>query len=526
MAIKVAVIGAGSIGFTRGLMKDILSVPELSNTDFAFTDISKANLDMITQLARRDIKANGVSAKIVPILNRRKALEGADFVVNTTRIGGLDAFAMDVDIPLKYGIDQCVGDTLCAGGIMYGQRNIPAVLDFCKDIREVAAPNCLFLNYANPNAMNTWAANTYGGVRTLGLCHGVQGGHWQITEVINLLVNGDKKPDDSGYVNITSKEVDIICAGINHQTWYIQVRYKGEDWTARLVDGFARHPVFSRTEKVRIDILKRFGYYTTESNGHVSEYVAWYRKRPRELKQWIDMSSWINGETGGYLRVCTEGRNWFETDFPNWMKQPALVFAPEKRGQEHCSYIIESLVTGRRYRGHFNLPNEGCITNLPDDSIVEVPVYVDGNGLSVPKVGPLPLGCAAVCNASISVQRLAVEAAVHGDVALLKQSMLMDPLTSAVCTPPEISQMTDEMLVAQAAWLPQYAAAIPAASARFASEKKLGTGSTKGAARLKTKTVAEMRKNAEAARRNASAADKAMDSRKAQAKKAERKTSK
>lgn len=517
MSIKVAIIGAGSIGFTRGLMKDILSVPELKDTVFAFTDINQANLDMITQLARRDIKANGVKARIVPTLNRRKALDGADFVVNTSRIGGLEAFALDVDVPLKYGIDQCVGDTLCAGGIMYGQRNIPAVLDFCKDIREVSAPGCLFLSYANPNAMNTWAANTYGGVRTLGLCHGVQGGHWQITEVIKLLVNGDRKPEDSGYVNITANEVDIICAGINHQTWYIQVRYKGEDWTDRLVDGFARHPVFSRTEKVRIDILKRFGYYTTESNGHVSEYVAWYRKRPRELKQWIDLGSWINGETGGSLRVCTEGRNWFETDFPNWMKAPAPVFDPARRSHEHCSYIIESLVTGRRYRGHFNLPNEGCITNLPDDAIVEVPVYVDGNGLSVPKVGPLPLGCAAICNASISVQRLAVEAAVHGDVMLLKQAMLMDPLTAAVCTPPEISQMTDEMLIAQAQWLPQYADAIPAAQERFASEPRLGRKSVKGAARLKTKTVAEMQKNADAARRNAGAADKAMAQRKEQA---------
>lgn len=509
MGIKVAVIGAGSIGFTRMLVKDILSVPELQDTVFAFTDINKNNLSMITQLTRRDIKANGVKARVLPLINRRQALEGADFVLNTSRIGGLEAFAHDVDIPLKYGIDQCVGDTLCAGGIMYGQRNIPAIMDFCKDIREVAAPGCMLLNYANPNAMNTWAALKYGGVPTLGLCHGVHGGHHQIVEVIRLLLNGSKKPEDKGYINVIQKEVDIICAGINHQTWYIQVRYKGEDWTARLVDGFANHPRFSVTEKVRIDMLKRFGYYTTESNGHVSEYVAWYRKRPRELRQWIDLGSWINGETGGYLRVCTEGRNWFETDFPNWMKEPAKVFAPEARSHEHGSFIIESLMTGRVYRGHFNLRNDGCITNLPDDAIVEVPAYVDGNGISVPKVGPLPLGCAAICNASISVQRLAVEAAIHGDVNLLKQAMLMDPLIAAVCTPPEISQMTDEMLVTQAQWLPQYKGAIKDAKARLATEKPLGTRSTKGAARLKTKTVDDMQKNKTAARQNAAAADKA-----------------
>jgi len=193
------------------------------------------------------------------------------------------------------------------------------------------------------------------------------------------------------------------------------------------------------------------------------------------------------------------GRNWFETDFPNWLKAKPEIFSTQNRGHEHASFIIEGLKTGRVYRGHFNLVNNGCITNLPDDAIVEVPAYVDRNGISVPKVGDLPLGCAAICNSSISVQRLAVEAAVHGDVNLLKQAALLDPLTSAVCTPPEISQMVDEMLIAQARWLPQYNDALPAAKARFASEEKLGTRGTKGAARLHTRTVEEMRHNAERA---------------------------
>ena len=184
MPIKVAVIGSGSIGFTRRLMGDILMVPELQDTEFVFHDINRNNLDMISQLARRDIKANKLPAKLRTSMNRRKALEGADYVLNTTRIGGLDAFQLDIDIPLKYGVDQCVGDTLCAGGIMYGQRNIPQVLAFCKDIREVASSDAIFLNYSNPMAMNTWAALEYGGVQTLGLCHGVPGGHNQITQVI------------------------------------------------------------------------------------------------------------------------------------------------------------------------------------------------------------------------------------------------------------------------------------------------------------------------------------------------------
>lgn len=184
------------------------------------------------------------------------------------------------------------------------------------------------------------------------------------------------------------------------------------------------------------------------------------------------------------MRVCTEGRNWFKAEFPRLMKEPAVVISQEKRSQEHGSYIIEGLETGRAYRGHFNVINNQCITNLPDDAVVEVPGYVDRNGISIPQIGDLPLGCAAVCNASISVQRLAVEAAIHGDIILLKQAMMMDPLTGAVCDPEEISQMTDEMLVAQAKWLPQYKNEIPKAKKRLASNKRVKTRKWRGAARL------------------------------------------
>jgi alpha-galactosidase len=492
VAIKVAFIGAGSVGFTRGLFRDILTIPELQDTVFAMTDISQRNLDMVVQLCQKDVDANNLPAKIIATCDRRKALDGADYVINCTRIGGLDAFTLDIDIPLKYGVDQCVGDTICIGGIMYGQRNIPQILAFCDDIHAVSN-GALLLNYANPNAMNTWAANLYGQVPTIGLCHGVMGGHHQIAEVIGLLVNGRTKPTSPRYTKVTAADVDIICAGINHQTWYIQVLYDGQDWTGRLLEGFEKHPVYHRTEKVRIDMLKRFGYYSTESNGHLSEYVPWYRKRPREIRKWIDLGDWINGETGGYLRVCTEGRHWFKTGFPKLLKDAGQPITPEGRGGEHGSYIIEGLETGRLYRGHFNVVNDHCITNLPDDCIVEVPGYVDGNGVNIPQVGDLPLGCAAVCSASVHVQRLALAAAVRADVELLKQSVMMDPLTGAVCDPEEISQMVDEMLIAQRRWLPQYADQLSAARKRLARAKATksykGTKTTRGAARLKTRTT-------------------------------------
>src|SRR5450759_1797784 len=233
MSIKIAMVGAGSIVFTRRLMRDILSVPELRDSTFALTDISEYNLSMVSQLCQKDIQSSGVPAKLVSTLDRRSAIADSDYVISTIRQGGLDAFQLDIDIPLKYGVDQCVGDTLCAGGIMYAQRGISALLDFCRDIREVAAPDCLLLNYANPMAMMTWAVNKYGGVRCVGLCHGVQHGHFQIAEAL-----GKKK-----------SEVDIICAGINHQTWFISVKTDGKERTADLLAAFERHPIYRREEK-------------------------------------------------------------------------------------------------------------------------------------------------------------------------------------------------------------------------------------------------------------------------------------
>lgn len=492
--MKVAVIGAGSVGFTRLMVRDILCVPELRDTHFSFHDINEHNLDMVYQLCKRDIESAGLPATLTASMDRREALKDANFVFSFVRVGGLEAFETDIDIPLKYGVDQCVGDTLAPGGIMYAQRTIPVLLEFCKDISEVSAPGCLFMNYSNPMAMNTWACNKYGhGVQTIGLCHGIEGGVHEIATALG----------------VPAHELDIICAGINHQTWYIGIKHKGKDLTGDLLEAMEKHPDISKREKVRIDMMRRFGYYSTESNGHLSEYVPWYRKRPDEIRDWIDLSAWINGETGGYLRVCKEGRNWFEYDFPNWMSALPLTFRPEDRSLERGSRIIESLVTGRIWRGHANVVNGGCITNLPSDAVVEVPCYVDANGISIPIVGDLPLGCAAVCNVSIGVQRLAVEAAVHGDDTLLRQAMMMDPLTGAVCNPPEIWQMVDEMLVAQKQWLPQYADAISKAEKRLASGKLIPTKDNyKGAARLHTKTVEEMKQASEQAARSAAAADK------------------
>jgi alpha-galactosidase len=439
--IKIAFIGAGSLGFTRRLILDVLCVPELQeNITFSLHDINAHNLDMVKQIVERDITANKLNVKVESSLNRKETLQNSDYVVCCVRIGGLEAFKTDIEIPLKYGVDQCVGDTLAPGGIMYGQRTIAAMLDFCKDIRECAKPNALLLNYSNPNAMNTWACNKYGGVNTVGLCHGVQHGAKQIADALKIPTN----------------EFDYKCVGINHQTWYVEIRRNGELVPQQEVfAAMSADENIAKTEKVRLDMFKRFGYYSTESNGHLSEYVPYYRKRPDDILNWIDLGSWINGETGGYLRVCNEERNWFEYEFPTLMEEPPAKLSD--RSHEHGSFIIESLETGRIYRGHFNVMNQNHVTNLPNGCVVEIPGYVDRNGINMPVYGDLPMACAATCAASVKVQEMSVIAAVNGDVQLLKQAMLHDPLTAAVCNPPEVWQMTDEMIVAQAEWLPQYA---------------------------------------------------------------------
>ena len=508
--LTIAFIGAGSVGFTRGLLKDLLGVPEFAATRFNFMDISAKNLEMVATLCRQDIAANHLAATVRHTTDQVEALRDADYVITTFRVGGLEAFQGDIDIPLQYGIDQCVGDTICAGGIMYHQRNAPVFLKLCADIKAYAKPGAVLLNYANPMAMNTWLCNTYGGVKTIGLCHGVQGAHHQITNCIQRWAQAEGVLKEGETLH--RREVEVIAAGLNHQTWFLKATWRGKDFIPLLPELFATHPEYQKTEKVRIDVLKRFGYYSTESNGHLSEYLAWYRKRPHEIAQWIDTSSWINGETGGYLRVSTEGRNWFDHDYPTWLKEKSPVFGPTNRGEEHGSYIIEGLETGRVYRGHFNVINQHHITNLPNGCVVEIPGYVDRTGMHCPAVGDLPLGCAATCSASVRVQQMAVEAAHKGDVNLLKLAMLHDPLVGAVCSPEEVWQLADEMLVAQAQWLPQYAAEIPKAQARLAAHVANGTrvtlSASRGAARLHTKTICEMDSERTQSRANAAAADK------------------
>ena len=430
-------IGAGSVGFTRRLLMDVLAVPELQDAEFRLMDISRENMEMVTNLCRKMIEDNRLPAKVLGTTDRREALRGVDYVFSTVRVGGLEAFAQDIEIPLKYGVDQCVGDTLGPGGIFYALRTIPVLLDVAKDMRDLC-PNALLLNYSNPMAMNCWALRRAGGVRLVGLCHGVQGGAEQIAHALGV-PNG---------------ELEYVCAGINHQTWFTKISHKGKDLTDKVVDAMKRE--YAASEPVRLDVLERFGYYSTESNGHLSEYVPWYRKRPDEIERWIDRSVWIGGETGGYLRVCKESQNDYRKNYPRWLSGDLDQIPLGSRSSEHGSYIIEALETGRRYWGCMNVANTGLITNLPDGCTVELPCIVDSSGIQPTFIGSLPMQCAAVCRSSVSVQEMTVEAALTGNRQKVKLAVLNDPLTAAVCTPDEVWKMCDEMFEALSPWLPQF----------------------------------------------------------------------
>lgn len=455
MPIKVTMIGAGSLGFTRRLMHDILSIPELADTRFSFTDVSQENLEKVTSLCQRDIRENRLPAAIESTPDRKKALEGADYVITTFRHGGLDALKQDIYIPLDYGVDQCVGDTLCPGGLMYAQRMIPVLLDICAEIREVSNKDSLLLNYSNPMAMNTWACLKYGKVQTVGLCHGVQHSHKQITDCIEHWARQNGLIGETE--SIPRDDVTVIASGINHQTWFIKAEWRGIDFIPRLLELFEAHPVYSKTEKLRIDVLRRFGHYSTESNGHLSEYLPWYRKNAKLMDELRNPDSWLYGDiAGGYYQSAVATRNKFDTEYCDLLEEPVPDLAKHQRSEEHGSFIIEALETNRSYRGHFNVLNHGQIPNLPRGCVIEIPGYVDASGINSPYVGALPLACAATCSATIHVQEMGVEAAVSGDSRLLKQAMLHDPLTTAACTPEQVWKMTDELLRIEQEWLPQY----------------------------------------------------------------------
>ncbi len=431
---KIAMIGAGSLVFGKTLMADFLATPALAGSEYRLMALTHARLDKMAAFVQRMIDDNGVDAKVVATTDRREALRGADYVVVMIQAGGVEEFRQDYEIPMKYGVDQCIGDTMGPGGIFRALRHIPALLEIARDMRELC-PDALLFNYANPMAMCCWALGRVPGLKFVGLCHGVQ-------TTMDLIAS---------YVDIPKDEIEFLAAGINHMAWFLKLQHRGRDLYPTLKANFEK-PGYYVNEKVRGEVMRHFGYFMTESTGHLSEYLPYFRKNRKALELYCDEPA-FGGESGAYYKYCAMVADKFAKTDPLSIESTKL----GPRSAEYCSHIIEAKETSRVFRLNGNIRNDGCITNLPNGCCVEVPIYVDGTGLHPTAVGDLPSQCAALNMTNVIVQGLTVEASFTGDPELVMQAVALDPLTAAVLTLKEIRDMTAEMLEAEKRWLPQFA---------------------------------------------------------------------
>lgn len=432
---KVVIIGGGSLGFAGGLTRDILSYEATSNAQFTYVDIDPTRLDLGVQYAQRIItEGKYTGASVTGTLNRREALEGADYIIISILVGGYDAICKEIDIPMKYGINQCIGDTLTPGGIMRCLRTLPILMEVAHDIEELC-PKAVVLNYTNPMSMLSWGfQDAAPNLQYVGLCHSVQGtrGEWT-----NRL--GAKR-----------EEVNIVCAGINHQAWMLRFDVNGEDALPRIRE-LCMDPKIWGGDSTRMELVKHFGYPVTESSGHVSEYNWWFRKDDATIAQYCDAENaqW-NGKPG-FIKDLYNRPDWMER-----MKKRVNNPEPLKleRGHEYGSRIINAIETDETELIHGNVKNRGLIDNLPAESIVEVPIHVDKNGMQPIKIGSLPPQLAAINSAQIAVQELAVRAVQEQDPERVFQAMAMDPLCAMSCTLDQIRAMTRELIEAHREYIP------------------------------------------------------------------------
>jgi len=434
MARKISMIGAGSVIFCKTLMSDVMATPALADSEFALMSPTETKLRRMEAFAKRMVAENDLPARVWATTDQRAAIADADFVVVMVQVGGVAAFGLDYEIPLKYGVDQCIGDSLGPGGVFRGLRTVPVLAGIARDMEQAAKPGAIMLQYANPMAANCLALGLLTAVPFVGLCHGVQ-------TTLDLI---------AGYCRVPKHEITYTCGGINHMDWFLRLEHKGRDLYPMLRELFEQ-PEYYKNEKVRGEVFRHFGYFMTESTGHLSEYVPWFRKNAHALKTYCDEPS-FGGESGAYYRYCQAlARKYAEHD-PLEFESARI----EQRSVEYCSYIIEAVVTGRPFRFMGNVRNDGYIANLPDGCCVEVPTFVDGTGLHPTRIGALPPQCAALCMTNVNVQTLAARAGIDGDPEQVVHAVALDPLAGAVCTLKQIRDLCSELLEAQRPWLPQF----------------------------------------------------------------------
>ena len=439
--LRIVIIGAGGWVFPMELTRDILAFDALGDSTLVLYDIDVPAAERTADAGRRLIDLAGSHVKVEVPSTLAAALRYADFVITVFQVGGIDAYALDIEIPREYGIDQTVGDTLGPGGVFRGLRTVEALREVTRAMAEIC-PDALLMNYANPMSVNCWATEQ-SGIEIVGLCHSVQG-------TSELLAHELGVPYD---------EVTFDCAGVNHTAWFTTFRRGEEDllpkirevMRARHVDGTQAllprsDDPYESIERVRAELMMLTGYFHTESSHHASEYWAWFRKTPETTRAYLDRE-W------DYLSVC---RSADAGDSREEIIEEARTNGI-RHGGEFAAPIMDSIVTGTKRVVYTNVRNGGLIENLPADACVEVACTVDANGVRPVRYGSLPPACAALNQVQINVQRLTVEAAMTGDRDLVHAAVALDPLTGAVQTLPKIHEMVDRMLGAQAPWLPRFA---------------------------------------------------------------------
>ncbi|TMC11914.1 MAG: alpha-galactosidase [Chloroflexi bacterium] len=428
---RITLIGAGSAVFARQVMTDILCIEGLGPGTFALVDVDPERLDVARRIAERLAARLGPGWEVVASTDRADVLAGSDYVVNSIEVAGRPNVGHDYDIPLKYGVDQCIGDTIGPGGIFKALRTGPDWLEIVRDVARLC-PDALVLNYTNPMSILTLAAIRATGLPVVGLCHSVQSTSRRIAE----------------YLDVPYEDLRWRCAGINHNAWFTELTRDGEDQYPRLRAAAGRPEVYER-DPVRFEMMLRLGAFVTESSGHFSEYVPYFRKRP-DLVERYSRPGYL-GESGFYAH------NW-----PRWQeahRQLAAGWAsgetdlPAERSHEYAADIVEATSLGRPAVIHGNVENLGLIDNLPRGGCVEVACLVDRNGVQGTHVGSLPEQLAALNRSHMAVHELMAGALLERDRRAALYALMLDPLTAAVCSLEEIERMFDEMWEAQRPYL-------------------------------------------------------------------------
>jgi len=428
----ITFIGAGSTVFAKNLLGDILSFPELAGADIRLHDIDGQRLRTSEIVADRVANALDARPRVTSTTDRRQALEGADYVITMFQIGGYKpGTVVDFEVPKRYGLRQTIADTLGIGGIMRGLRTIPVLLDLCRDMEELC-PDAWLLNYVNPMAMNCWAINRATRIKTVGLCHSVQGTAEQLAKDIDIPI----------------EEINYLCAGINHMAFYLRFERQGQDLypLIRQVIADGRVP---RWNRVRYEAFRHLGYFVTESSEHFSEYVPWFIKRDRP-----DLITEFNIPLDEYISRCENQIAAWEM-MRGFLEDESMTLAVE-RTHEYGAYIIHSLETGTPRVIYGNVANDQLIDNLPAGCCVEVPCLVDSNGIQPTKIGTLPPQLAALMQTNVNVQALTVEAALTRKREHIYHAAMLDPHTAAELDLNQIHALVDDLIDAHGDWLPEF----------------------------------------------------------------------